>query len=154
MTIKIRAMTLEDVPAVVEIDRMSFSLPWPEQTYRYEVSGNAVARCLVAETAEGQIAAMVVSWLVVDELHIATFATHRDFRRQGIGSELLAAALQDGRLLGMQRAFLEVRASNEAAQALYRRFGFEATGIRSKYYRDNDEDAVLMTLEPLEQYER
>lgn len=154
MTLKIRAMTLEDLPAVVEIDRMSFSLPWPEQTYRYEVTRNTVARCLVAESVDGQIAAMIVSWLIIDELHIATLATHREFRRQGIGSELLGAALEDGRQVGMRRAFLEVRASNEAAQAMYRKFGFQATGLRPKYYRDNDEDAVLMTLEPLEQHER
>ena len=50
----------------------------------------------------------------------------------------------------MRRAFLEVRAGNDAAQAMYKKFGFEVTGIRPKYYRDNDEDAILMTLEPLE----
>lgn len=154
MTVQIRSMALEDIPAVVEIDRMSFSLPWPEQTYRYEVNGNKVARCLVAETPDQRIAGMIVSWLVVDELHVATIATHRDYRRLGIGSKLLTEALQDGWRMGMRRAFLEVRAGNTAAQAMYRKFGFEATGIRSKYYRDNDEDAVLMTLEPLEQNER
>ena len=49
----------------------------------------------------------------------------------------------------MQSAFLEVRVGNEAAQEMYRRFGFQVTGRRPKYYRDNDEDAILMTLEPL-----
>jgi ribosomal-protein-alanine N-acetyltransferase len=150
MSITIRRMVLEDLPGVIQIDRTSFSLPWPEQTYRYEISANRAARCLVAETEDKKIAAMIVSWIVVDELHIATFATHLDYRRQGIGSHLLAKALKDGRAMGMRRAFLEVRAGNQEAQALYRKFGFEVTGIRPKYYRDNDEDAVLMTLEPLE----
>jgi ribosomal-protein-alanine N-acetyltransferase len=150
MTVTVRKMMLEDLPAVVQIDRMSFSLPWPEQTYRYEISANRAARCLVAETEDKKIAAMIVSWTVVDELHIATFATHSDYRRQGIGSHLLTEALNDGRQMGMRRAFLEVRAGNEAAQAMYRKFGFEETGRRPKYYRDNDEDAILMTLEPLE----
>lgn len=154
MTFTIRKMLLEDIPAVSQIDRMSFSLPWPEQTYHYEVSANRLARCLVAETEDGTVAAMIVSWLVVDELHIATIATHADYRRQGIGAQLLTAALQDGQRMGMRRAFLEVRKGNEAAQAMYRKFGFSVTGIRPKYYRDNDEDAILMTLEPLEQNER
>ncbi len=153
MTITIRKMELEDLPEVIQIDRMSFSLPWPEQTYRFEVSANRMARCLVAETEEKKIVAMIVSWLVVDELHIATIATHADHRREGVGSRLLTAALVDARERGMRRAFLEVRKSNEAAQAMYRKFGFQVTGIRPKYYRDNNEDAVLMTLDPLEQNE-
>ena len=115
MSVTIRKMVLEDLPAVIQIDRMSFSLPWPEQTYRYEISTNRAARCLVAETEDKKIAAVIVSWTVVDELHIATFATHRDYRRRGIGSQLLTEALRDGRRLGMQSAFLEVRVGNEAA---------------------------------------
>lgn len=150
MAVTVRRMMLEDLAAVIQIDRMSFSLPWPEQTYRYEITVNRAARCLVAETEDKQIAAMIVSWTVVDELHIATFATHHDYRRLGIGSQLLAEALNDGRRMGMRRAFLEVRAGNAAAQSLYRKFGFVVTGTRPKYYRDNDEDAILMTLEPLE----
>lgn len=150
MSVTIRKMMLEDLPGVIQIDRMSFSLPWPEQTYRYEISANRAARCLVAETEDKKIAAMIVSWTVVDELHVATFATHNEYRRRGVGSQLLTEALHDGRRLGMRRAFLEVRAGNEAAQAMYRKFGFQVTGRRPKYYRDNDEDAILMTLEPLE----
>lgn len=150
----IRKMQLEDLPEVVQIDRASFSLPWPEHTYQYEVSGNRLARCLVAETADKKIAAMIVSWLVVDELHIATIATHCEYRRQGVGSQLLTEALSDAQKMGMRRAFLEVRRSNEVAQAMYRKFGFVVTGVRPKYYRDNDEDAILMTLDPLELNER
>lgn len=150
MPIKIRKMKLQDLPAVIEIDQMSFTLPWPEQTFRYEVADNRAARCLVAETEDAKIAAMIVSWVVVDELHIATFATHRDFRRQGIGARLLTEALNDARNVGARRAFLEVRASNEAAQAMYRKFGFKVSGRRGKYYRDNGEDAVLMILDSLE----
>ena len=150
MKVTIRKMTERDVPAVSKIDQMSFSLPWPEHSFRYEVSENRVARCFVAETDDKRIAAMIVSWLIVDEMHIATIATHPDFRRLGIARQLLTAALIDGRDAGAQLAFLEVRAGNEAAQAKYRGFGFHATGKRARYYRDNGEDAILMTLEPLE----
>lgn len=141
---------MQDVPAVSQIDKMSFSLPWPEHSFQYEVSENRAARCFVAETEDERIAAMVVSWIIVDELHIATIATHPDFRRQGIGERILKKALIDGKDAGAHLAFLEVRAGNETAQAMYRKFGFEVTGRRPRYYRDNGEDAILMTLEPLE----
>jgi ribosomal-protein-alanine N-acetyltransferase len=93
---------------------------------------------------------MIVSWIVIDELHIATFATHPGFRRQGVGSQLLKDALDDASRAGARRAFLEVRASNAAAQEMYRKFGFEVVGRRPRYYRDNSEDAVLMTLEHMD----
>src|SRR5512142_2712844 len=112
----IRKMTIEDVPAVSKIDRLSFTLPWPEHSFRYEVAENRVARCFVAETGDHRIAAMIVSWVIVDEMHIATIATHPDFRRHGIGENILRDALLDGRDAGAHMAFLEVRASNEAAQ--------------------------------------
>ncbi len=150
MTAIIRKMTIKDVPAVVQIDQMSFSLPWPEHSFRYEVADNRVAHCFVAETEDKQVAAMIVSWIIVDEMHIATIATHPRYRRQGIGAQVLTEALKDARAAGARRSFLEVRAGNEAAQAMYRRFGFAITGRRLKYYKDNGEDAVLMTLEPLE----
>ena len=150
MNVAIRKMTIEDVPAVAQIDRLSFTLPWPEHSFQYEVLENRVARCFVAETEENRIAGMVVSWIIVDELHIATIATHPDFRRMGIGARILTEALAEGRAAGARLAFLEVRATNEAAQAMYRKFGFEVTGKRPRYYKDNGEDAILMTLEPLE----
>ncbi len=150
MNVDIRRMTPADVAAVSQIDRMSFSLPWPEHSFQYEVSENRVSRCWVAETDDKRIAAMIVSWIIVDEMHIATIATHPDFRRQGIGERILRQALLDASQAGARLAFLEVREANEAAQAMYRKFGFRATGRRPRYYRDNGEDAILMTLEPLE----
>ncbi len=150
MSVVIRKMFMEDVPEVSQIDRMSFSLPWPEHSFQDEVSENRAARCFVAETDDKRIAAMVVSWIIVDEMHIATIATHPDFRRQGIGERILRQALLDGKAVGASLAFLEVRAGNEAAQAMYRKFGFKVSGKRPRYYRDNGEDAILMTLQPLE----
>ena len=149
MKVTIRKMTVGDVPEVSRIDRLSFSLPWPEHSFHYEVMDNRAARCFVAEAEDKRLAAMVVSWIIVDELHIATIATHPEFRRQGIGARILTAALEDAAEAGVKRAFLEVRAGNEAAQAMYRRFGFEMSGRRLKYYKDNGEDAILMTLESL-----
>ena len=148
MNVAIRRMTLEDVPAVHEIDTLSFSLPWPERSFQFEMAGNPVSRGWVAESG-GRIAAMLVLWLIVDEAHIATIATHPDFRRQGIGELLMKRALLSARTEGAARAFLEVRAGNVGALALYKKYGFIVAGIRLRYYKDNNEDAILMNLEDL-----
>ena len=142
----IRRMGLADVPAVHEIDVLSFSLSWPERSFRFELTENQVSRGWVAEV-DGKIAAMLVLWFIVDEAHIATIAVHPNFRRQGIGEQILRHALRNVRNEGAQRAFLEVRAGNAAAQAMYKKYGFEVAGVRRGYYKDNNEDALLMNLE-------
>ena len=148
MNLLIRRMTLDDLPTVVALDQLSFSLPWPERSFRFEVADNAASRCWVAEV-DGRVVAMLVGWLLVDEIHIATIATHPDYRRQGIGRKLLSYSLSRALEEGAQSSFLEVREGNLAAQEMYRQFGYQATGRRKRYYRDNDEDAILMTLESL-----
>ena len=148
MNVAIRRMTLEDVPPVHEIDTLSFSLPWAERSFRFELTENPIARGWVAESG-GRIAAMLVLWLIVDEAHIATIATHPDFRRQGIGERLIIAALLSARAEGAAHAFLEVRAGNAGALELYKKYGFVVAGVRPRYYKDNNEDAILMNLEDL-----
>ena len=152
MTPLFRRMTVEDIQAVHEIDMLSFSLPWSERSFRFELTENPVSRGWVAEV-NGQIAAMLVLWFFVDEAHIATIAVHPDFRRQGIGEEILIHALQAAQDEGARRAFLEVRAGNAAAQGMYKKYGFEVTGVRPGYYKDNNEDALLMNLEKFDHLE-
>jgi ribosomal-protein-alanine N-acetyltransferase len=149
MSFHIRRMTVEDVPAVAHLDQLSFTLPWTERSFHFEVTSNPAARCWVTEH-EGGIVGAVIAWLLVDEMHIATIATHPDFRRQGIAQALLAQVLKLGAEEGAVSSSLEVRASNLAAQAMYRKFGYEETGRRLRYYKDNGEDAILMTLENLQ----
>lgn len=148
MNLVIRRMTVEDVPAAHDIDVLSFSLPWPERSFRFEVTDNPAARCWVAEL-DGRLVGILVLWLIIDEAHIATLATHPEFRRLGIAKSLLMSALDHAYTEGAQSAFLEVRAGNKAAQNMYEKFGFEEVGLRQRYYKDNNEDAILMTLKRL-----
>jgi ribosomal-protein-alanine N-acetyltransferase len=145
-------MTLEDVPTVAELDRISFSLPWPERSFRFEVTENDCSRCWVAE-ADGQIVGMLVLWLIMDEAHIATIAVHPDYRQRGIGAHILRETLKAAKAEGAGRATLEVRVGNLAAQEMYRKFGFEVVGSRPHYYKDNNEDAILLTLQNLNHLE-
>jgi ribosomal-protein-alanine N-acetyltransferase len=148
MKFAIRKMTVEDVPGVIDLDHKSFSLPWPERSFRFELTANPASRCWVAEF-DGKIVGMIVVWLIIDEAHVATLATHPEFRRQGIAKKLLAHALRLMMDEGAHSSFLEVRESNFAAQEMYRKFGYEESGRRPHYYRDNDEDAILMNLASL-----
>ncbi|NJC97313.1 MAG: ribosomal-protein-alanine N-acetyltransferase [Anaerolineales bacterium] len=144
----IRRMTMEDLSAIVELDKMSFSLPWPERSFRFELTDNPASRCWVVEM-DGRIIGMIVAWLLVDEAHIATIAIHPDHRQQGIARELLTYALRYMSKEGAISSFLEVRESNTVAREMYRKFGYEEVGRRKRYYKDNNEDAILMTLEHL-----
>ncbi len=143
-------MQLDDLDQVVAIDQASFSLPWPARSFRYEITDNPAARCWVAEQ-DGQVIGMLVLWLIVDEAHIATLATHPDHRRQGIAGGLLRQALRSAVEEGARSSFLEVRAGNLAAQAMYVKYGFVEDGRRPRYYKDNAEDAILMSLKGLPQ---
>ena len=144
MKFSIRRMTLADVEQVVAIDQASFSLPWPERTFRYEVAENSASRPWVVDV-DGRVVAMIVVWFIIDEAHIATIATHPDFRGQGFGKKLLVHALMAAKEEGAQTALLEVRESNDTAQEMYRKLGFVEVNRRPQYYSDNGEGAILMT---------
>lgn len=151
----IRAMRSDDLEQVAAIDQMSFSMPWPISSYRYELFENPLSLLWVAEVArdgeQPRVAGMVVVWMIMDEAHIATLAVHPEARNQGIARHLLQVALDEAILRGMRSATLEVRASNLTAQRLYGRFGFQVVGRRPHYYRDNDEDALIMTVSGLDE---
>lgn len=141
----IRQMTFEDLPRVHQIDRDSFSAPWPAEAFAIELK-NPKARCWVIQEAD-QIIGFIVFWMIIDECHIATIAIDHAFRGKGYARELIQKTLQSSRSEGATHAYLEVRSSNEEAKSLYRSFGFDIVGIRKKYYKDNNEDALLLTLE-------
>jgi ribosomal-protein-alanine N-acetyltransferase len=142
-------MRLEDIPAVHEIERLSFRTPWPAYAFEQELRGNRMARYLVARAGD-RIVGFAGIWVMVDDAHITTFSVHPDWRRQGIGRQILLNAVELSRAMGAARMTLEVRASNEAAQALYLGFGFVVTGRRPRYYTDDGEDALVMTTPPLD----
>jgi ribosomal-protein-alanine N-acetyltransferase len=145
-------MEPRDLPAVIALDKQSFTLPWPESSFQFEVEKNQAARCWVAELP-GQtpiIVGMIVVWLILDEVHIATIAVDPAKRGLHIGQRLLAYTLLDGIAKGAIKSFLEVRRGNQAARALYKKFGFQEVGVRKKYYSDNGEDAILLNLDPID----
>lgn len=142
--VAVRPMRMSDIPAVHEIERTSFNEPWPEHALRQELTGNRLARYLVAER-DGRIVGYAGVWMMVDDAHITTFGVHPDERRRGVGLRILLAVADLAIDLGAGRLTLEVRPSNEPARRLYTRFGFIVAGRRPRYYTDDGEDALIMT---------
>ncbi len=163
---RVEPMRWEDVPQVMAIEHKSFTLPWSDYTYRHELLDNRNAHYFVVRRQDSRPArkpsswwarlfkpeepATVVGyggfWIIMDEAHISTIASEEQLRGRGIGELMLLAMIERSIELGAHEVTLEVRVSNMVAQNLYRKYGFEVVGRRPGYYRDNDEDADLMTV--------
>lgn len=147
--IRLRPMHEDDVPAVMAVEREAFETGWPKTAFERELAHNAMARYLVLDSPRGVIG-FAGLWLMLDEAHVVTVAVLPGERRAGYGRVLVHGLILLAKSEGMQVATLEVRESNEAARALYRRYGFYEVGLRKRYYSDNGEDAVIMTTEELD----
>ncbi|MBP8000342.1 MAG: ribosomal protein S18-alanine N-acetyltransferase [Chloroflexi bacterium] len=148
---QLRPMQLADIEPVLVIERASFPTAWSASGYEYELTGNAVAHYVVLTDEQGAIVGYAGYWLLADELHVSIIAVDPPSRGRGLGEllllQLLFAAYDHAAVL----ATLEVRRSNEAAQALYRKYGFDLVGLRPRYYHDTNEDACIMTVSPLDE---
>lgn len=138
-------MTKADVPDVMNIERHSYAYPWSERFFLQEMSAQC-ARALIAQLHE-RIVGYILFWTLPDEVDIHNIAVHPDFRRRGVGRQLLGKAIETAQKRASLRVTLEVRKSNFAAQKLYESQGFVATGMRHGYYSDDGEDAITMALQ-------
>jgi ribosomal-protein-alanine N-acetyltransferase len=138
-------MVPADLDEVMAIERTSFRYPWSSRFFLEELQV-ACARSVLAEI-EGRIVGYVLFWLLPSEVDIHNIAVHIDFRRQGIGQALLQRVIEQTRNRESSLVTLEVRVSNTSAQRLYESMGFVAKGLRKRYYSDDGEDALIMTLD-------
>jgi len=144
-----------DLEHILALEEASFSSPWSRKAFEVELEHNEFSLLLTARCGQGvpmvanPIRGYVCVWVVFDEVRFMTLAVDQSYRRQGIGSRLVEQALKEGLAKGATRALLEVRSSNHAAQALYHQVGFHSYGTRRNYYTKPEEDAMLMTLDPL-----
>ena len=141
--VSLETMRLEDIPRVAEIERESFRTPWPRDAYTHELTENRLAAYLVARAAD-EIVGYAGMWVILDEAHITTIAVDPAFRGQHIGERLLVGLIDTALGRGARWMTLEVRKSNDTAQALYKKYGFREIGTRKGYYSDNREDAIVM----------
>jgi len=140
----LRSPRAADLPDVERIERESFGDPWPRASLREELRSDALRCPLVAER-EGRVVGYLMAWRAGDELHVLNLAVAAAERRRGTGSRLLAAALAAAGAAGLGAATLEVRVGNAGARMFYARHDFVESGRRPRYYRDNGEDALILT---------
>jgi ribosomal-protein-alanine N-acetyltransferase len=162
-------MTLPDLDRVMEIESRAHASPWPESAYRHELENNDLAQYLVVLPTESGVREnptlrqRIGSWLrrprqgrpilgyggffvVVGEAHVSTIAVDPDWRGLGLGELLLLEMLEQAIARNAFLMTLEVRISNETAQNLYEKYQFEVVGQRKRYYQNNHEDALIMTV--------
>jgi ribosomal-protein-alanine N-acetyltransferase len=121
-----------DVPAVVEIERLSFKYPKPEAVFREDEHKYLVAR------DDDKVVGYIGIEKILDEVHIINMAVDPQYRGKGIGNRLMQHVLNDEEVF-----FLEVRISNESAKKVYEKYGFKVISVRKQYYADG-EDALVM----------
>ena len=164
---KIRDATNRDLPGILEIERLSFDNPWSLDAFERELSlpfsrmtvatgaptpaAHAASAKTAARTAAQTdrdgvgLSGFLCRWLVADECHILNVAVHPRMRQHGIGKLLMQHALAEAHAQHAHVVTLEVRRSNFAARALYRKLEFQERRLRRNYYGQG-EDAIVMEL--------
>lgn len=143
----IRRMKEADLPAVHSIEAQSFSNPWSDNTFRGEIQNTAVSFPLVVVRRPGdEVVAYIVYWHIRGDVQVNNIAVRPDCRGLGLGEAMMRCAIAKVRAAGAEFMTLEVRPSNTAALALYKKLGFEVLGTRKNYYTKPDEDACVLGL--------
>ena len=137
---KVRHYETHDFESLYALEKRVFQDAWSKSTMEKELS-NFKAHYFVAEE-NGVVLGYAGFWLVVDEAELMKIAVDVPYRRRGLAGALLVAVLDEARQQGAACLLLEVRETNEAARALYEKYGFHAYSIRKQYYSDG-ENAVL-----------
>jgi [ribosomal protein S18]-alanine N-acetyltransferase len=152
----LEAASLEDVLALVDLERRCHSHPWNARHFRDEIEGGPRARVLLLRSPwePGDPARGLVGYcayqVVADEMHLLNVAVSPDHRRLGLGRFLVQRAVWAAVRRGVETVFLEVRRSNREARGLYERLGFATLAVRRDYYEDPREDALVLAVRAVE----
>ena len=137
----LRAFEERDLEQIAKIEKESFSDPWPLEAF-LPVLRFPVLYGIVAEE-EGQVLGYACTQVLFEEMELQNIAVSPSARGRGIGEALLKKAEENAKGLGAEVSFLEVRVSNAPAIGLYKKFGYEAVGVRKRYYPDGEDASVM-----------
>ncbi|WP_333011443.1 ribosomal protein S18-alanine N-acetyltransferase [Kluyvera sichuanensis] len=141
----ISTLSTTDLPRAFQIETRAHAFPWSEKTF----ASNQGERYLNLQlSVDGEMAAFAITQIVLDEATLFNIAVDPAYQRRGLGRELLEHLIDALDAQGVVTLWLEVRASNHAAIALYESLGFNEATIRRNYYptADGREDAIIMAL--------
>ena len=141
--ILIREADISDAADIAEVEKSCFPKPWSEEVIRHDIAENGKARYYVAIDA-GHVIGYMSVWALDYEGFINNICVVPGYRRRHIASMLIETMLEATEAEGIVSHTLEVRKSNKAARRLYEKFSFKETSVRSHYYSDNGEDAIIM----------
>lgn len=142
-TLEIQPMRTEDIPAVLDVEALCFSTPWPRNAFLNELTENKLAHYYTGRF-EDRIVSYAGLWVILEDAHITTVAVVPEHQRKRFGEQLLIRLIDEAIERGARWITLEVRESNTAAQNLYKKYGFTVVSTRRGYYSDNDENAQVM----------
>lgn len=140
----LRLIDKADVKGVIEIENASFSAPFTKSMFEALI-GQKPFEGFVVEIG-GHLIGYVIFSLVIDEMELLTIAVQENLRGRGFAKELMGKMIERGKDAGVKSIYLEVRPTNLVARKLYKGFGFKEISIRKGYYKDNNEDAIVMEL--------
>ncbi len=138
-------MQKDDIPQVLEIETAVFPhTRWTYQSFLYEISSEVSFPYVLL--FDNKIVGYIIFHIIYPEAHITNFAITKEHQNKGFGKYLLKFAINKIKEKKVKSIFLEVRVSNTRAQYIYKKFGFKPVGIRKNYYKNNNEDAIVMAL--------
>ena len=140
--ITIAPMRRRDLRAVLRIEERTSSTPWSLGLFLAEA--RRPERIYLVARRSRSVVGFAGLLFALDEAHVTTIAVDPDLQGGRVGTRLLLELVRGAIARGATAITLEVRASNDAAKALYRRFGFAPAGVRKDYYRDPTEDALVL----------
>ena len=163
-------MTINDLDRVMEIEEVAHITPWTISGYRHELEKNDLAyyylliakepikkapvglrERLLAQFCRPHATPPIIGyggfWIIADETHISTIAIDPEWQGLGLGELLMLELIENALRRNVELITLEVRASNKVAQNLYKKYGFKRVGRRKNYYKSDNEDGYIMTVE-------
>ena len=149
--VKFEPLRESHITAILAIEKRVNGAPWSEKSFRNEL--DHPHGIFFVALLDHRVVGYGGVWLVIDEAHITTVAVSDEHRQQGIGQKLMVELLSRAKEAGMVCSTLEVRAGNEAAIHLYEKLGYKGTARRKGYYPENKEDALVMWLYDLQDWE-
>lgn len=141
--IVVRCMDEDDVEPVFRVESKCFNVPWSRESFEYEMKENDKALYVIAE-CRGNILGYAGLWKILDEGHITNIAVLEEFRENGIATLMINKLLELAREKSISSFTLEVSSRNYVAIKLYESFGFKRCGLRKGYYKDTQDDAIIM----------
>ena len=139
--LKVGLLSAEHLKDVALLEKECFVEPWSEKSLEMLLADSGFG---IAAVIDGKVVGYCGVMIALDEGQITDVAVSGEYRRRGIGMEIVKAMIKEAAQRGLSVIYLEVRESNLAARELYRACGFEECGVRKNFYRRPTENAVLM----------